>query len=123
MILSQSQPEPETGSRLPPPRPSRGPSKSPVGAHPRAGSVTCGVQARNLLVNPQAGASQEISQEHAALLKNRLYRRWGIKTAREYARIKMDGIRLVGGNPDFTNGDDDARFYDRQQAYVHARGG
>ena len=30
-------------------------------------------------------------------------------------------------NPDFTNapghGDDDARFYDRQQAYVHARGG
>ena len=63
----------------------------------------------------------------AALLKNRLYRRWGIKTAREYARIKIDGLRLVGGNPDFTNapghGDDDARFYDRQQAYVHARGG
>ena len=29
------------------------------------------------------------SEEHAAaLLKNRLYRRWGIKTAREYARIK-----------------------------------
>ena len=31
------------------------------------------------------------------------------------------------GNSDFTNapghGDDDARFYDRQQAYVHARGG
>ena len=53
--------------------------------------------------------------------------RWGIKTAREYARIKIDGLRLVGGNPDFTNppghGDDDARFYDRQQAYVHARGG
>ena len=53
------------------------------------------------------------SQEHAAaLLKNRLYRRWGIKTAREYARIKIDGLRLVGGNPDFTNapghGDDDA---------------
>ena len=44
------------------------------------------------------------SQEHAAaLLKNRLYRRWGIKTAREYARIKIDGLRLVGGNPDFTN--------------------
>ena len=63
------------------------------------------------------------SQDHAAaLLKNRLYRRWpgGIKTAREYARIKIDGLRLVGGNPDFTNapghGDDDARFYDRQQA-------
>ena len=36
-------------------------------------------------------------------------------------------VRLVGGNPDFTkapgHGDDDARFYDRQQAYVHARGG
>ena len=60
MILSQSQPEPETGSRLPPPRPSRGPSKSPVGAHPRAGSVTCGVQARNLLVNPQAGAARPL---------------------------------------------------------------
>ena len=49
--------------------------------------------------------------------------------AREYARtrIKIDGLRLVGGNPDFTNapghGDNDARFYDRQQAYVHARGG
>ena len=59
------------------------------------------------------------SEEHAAaLLKNRLYRRWGIKTAREYARIKIDGLRLVGGNRDFTNapghGDDDARFYDRQ---------
>ena len=37
------------------------------------------------------------SQEHAAaLLKNRLYRRWGIKTAREYARVKIDGLRLVG---------------------------
>ena len=44
--------------------------------------------------------SQEISQEHAALLKNRLYRRWGIKAAREYARIKIDGLRLVGGNPE-----------------------
>ncbi len=44
------------------------------------------------------------SEEHAAaLLKNRLYRRWGIKTAREYARIKIDGLRLVGGNPDFTS--------------------
>ena len=42
------------------------------------------------------------SQEHAAAqLKNRPYRRWGIKTAREYARIKIDGPRLVGGNPDF----------------------
>ena len=65
-------------------------------------------------------------QEHAALLKNRLYRRWGIKAAREYARIKIDGL-LPGGKPDFTNalghGDDAARFYDRQQAYVHARGG
>ena len=42
-------------------------------------------------------------------------------------RVKIVGLRLVGGNPDFTNapghGDDDARFYDRQQAYVHARGG
>ena len=38
------------------------------------------------------------SQDHAAaLLKNRLYRRWGIKTAREYARIKIDGLRLIGG--------------------------
>ena len=58
-------------------------------------------------------------------MANRLYRRWGIKTARKYARIKIDASG--GGNPDFTNppghGDDDARFYDRQQAYVHARGG
>ena len=30
------------------------------------------------------------------------YRGWGIKTAREYARIKINGLRLVGGNPDFT---------------------
>ena len=68
-----------------------------------------------------------LRQDHAAaLFKNRLYRRWGIKTAREYAQIKIDGLRR-GGNPDFTNapghGDDDARFYDRQQAYIHARGG
>ena len=48
-------------------------------------------------------ADSATSEEHAAaLLKNRLYRRWGIKTAREYARIKIDGLRLVGGNPDFT---------------------
>ena len=37
------------------------------------------------------------------------------------------GSQLVGGNPDFTDapahGGDDARFYDRQQAYVHARAG
>ena len=40
------------------------------------------------------------SQEHAAaLLKNRLYRRWGIKTACEYARIKIDGPRLVVRQP------------------------
>ena len=39
----------------------------------------------------------------------------------------MDGIRLVGGNPDFTNApghsDDDGRFYGWQQADVDARGG
>ena len=38
---------------------------------------------------------------------------------------EASGRSLVGGNPDFTDapahGDDDARFYDRQQAYVHAR--
>ena len=28
---------------------------------------------------------------------DRLYRRWVIKTAREYARVKIDGLRLVGG--------------------------
>ena len=48
------------------------------------------------------GAFSEISEEarkllcyaaDLALLKNRLYRRWGIKTAREYARIKIDGLR------------------------------
>ena len=63
-----------------------------------------------------------LRQDHAAaLFKNRLCRP-GASTRREYAQIKIDG-----GNPDFTNapghGDDDARFYDRQQAYVHARGG
>ena len=50
------------------------------------------------------GAFSEISEEarkllcyaaDLALLKNRLYRRWGIETAREYARIKIDGLRLV----------------------------
>ena len=50
------------------------------------------------------GAFSEISEEarkllcyaaDLALLKNRFYRRWGIETAREYARIKIDGLRLV----------------------------
>ena len=72
------------------------------------------------------GAFSEISEEarkllcyaaDLALLKNRLYRRWGIKTPREYARIKIYVLRLFFGKPDFTNalghGDDDARFYDR----------
>ena len=49
----------------------------------------------------------------------------GHQDPREYARSKIDGLRLVSGNPDFTNapahGDDDARFYDWQQAYVNAR--
>ena len=62
-----------------------------------------------------------------SLTKTRALTNSTYKTAREYVRIKIDGLRLVGGNPDFTNppghGDDDARFYDRQQAYVHARGG
>ena len=47
--------------------------------------------------------------------------------APDSGRIKIDGLRLVGGNPDFTNvpghDDDDARFHDRPQAYVHARVG
>ena len=38
-------------------------------------------------------------------------------SAREYARIKIDGLRLVGGNPDFTNapghGDDGGCWRDR----------
>ena len=98
----------------------------PGGAHPSSGNMVATTADANAARNwVEDGAT---SQDHAAaLLKNRLYRRWGIKTAREYARIKIDGLRLVGGNPDFTNppghGDDDARFYDRQQAYVHARGG
>ena len=48
--------------------------------------------ATNLVKPVLSLTSQEISQEHAALLKNRLYRRWGIKAAREYARIKIDGL-------------------------------
>ena len=67
-----------------------------------------------------------LRQDHAAaLFKNRLYRRWGIKTA----RVRPDQDRRPPArrrDPDFTNapghGDDDARFYDRQQAYVHSRG-
>ena len=66
------------------------------------------------------------SQEHAAaLLKNRLLPSLGHQDG-----ASMPGSRSTAsscGNPDFTNapghGDDDARFYDRQQAYVHARGG
>ena len=62
-----------------------------------------------------------------ARLGHGLYRRWGIKTAREYARIKSTASGSSAGTPYFTNapghGDDNARFYDRQQAYVHARGG
>ena len=47
---------------------------------------------------------------------DRLYRRWVIKTAREYARIKIDGLRLVGGT--FTNAPahGDARFYNRARS-------
>ena len=68
-----------------------------------------------------------LRQDHAAaLFKNRLYRRWGIKTA----RVRPDQDRRPPArrrDPDFTNapghGDDDTRFYDRKQAYVHARGG
>ena len=81
------------------------------------------------------GAFSEISEEarkllcyaaDLALLKNRLYRRWGIETASTPgSRSTASGSSC--GNPDFTNapghGDDDARFYDRQQAYIHARGG
>ena len=45
-------------------------------------------------------------------LSRRFVQGWGLKTRRraailpwerEYARIKIDGLRLVGGNPDFTN--------------------
>jgi hypothetical protein len=57
---------------------------------------------------------------------------WGIgHQVRARAWIKIEGLRLVGGHPDFTNtpahrdAADDSRFYDRQleQAYVPARGG
>ena len=62
-----------------------------------------------------------------SLTKTRALTNSTYKTAREYVRIKIDGLRLVGGNPDFTNApahaDDDARFHDRQQACVHAGGG
>ena len=59
-----------------------------------------------------------------ALLKNRLYRRWGIETARALPGSRSTASGSSCGNPDFTNapghGDDDARYYNRQQAYVHA---
>ena len=58
-----------------------------------------------------------LRQDHAAaLFKNRLYRRWGIKTAREYARIKIYVLRLFFGKPDFTtrnapgHGDDELKL-------------
>lgn len=70
------------------------------------------------------------SYEHAAaLLKSQEppIPPLGHQVRARVARIKIEGLRLVGGHPDFTNtpahADDDARFYDRQQAYVPARGG
>ena len=61
-----------------------------------------------------------LRQDHAAaLFKNRLYRRWGIKTA----RVRPDQDRRPPARRRPGHGDDDARFYDRQQAHVHARGG
>ena len=53
------------------------------------------------------GAFSEISEEarkllcyaaDLALLKNRLYRRWGINTPREYARIKIYVSAYFSGN-------------------------
>ena len=38
-----------------------------------------------------------------SLTKTRALTNSTYKTAREYVRIKIDGLRLVGGNPDFTN--------------------
>ena len=88
------------------------------------GPVPALVETRELQGGPGAGPSLTgVDREWPPCPRTA----FAVETAREYARIKIDGLRLVGGNPDFTNapghGDDDARFYDRQQAYVHARGG
>ena len=87
------------------------------------------------------GAFSEISEEarkllcyaaDLALLKNRCSRTAFTVAGASRRRASTPGSRSTAsgsscGNPDFTNapghGDDDARFYDRQQAYVHARGG
>ena len=44
---------------------------------------------------------------------------WGLKDSVRVRADKIDGLRRVGGHPHFTNTAhaDDARFYDRQQAF------
>ena len=83
------------------------------------------------------GAFSEISEEARKLLCYAADTDPGLLKNRTVAgasrrRASTPGSRSTAsgsscGNPDFTNapghGDDDARFYDRQQAYVHARGG
>ena len=45
----------------------------------------------------------------AAILKQHLYRRWGVASARAVALTRLNGLRYVGANPDFANAPPAAR--------------
>ena len=95
---------------------------------PRWSCAVGGLDIENATPRPDDSSSPAVPQDlsdsaspqvaHVQTRHQNASRNASLKTAREYARIKIDGLRLVGGNRDFTNapghGDDDARFYDRQ---------
>jgi len=63
----------------------------------------------------------------AAILKQHLYRRWGVVSARAVAQTRLNGLRYVGANPDFANAPPAAREAeaddrDRATAYTFAGG-
>ena len=63
----------------------------------------------------------------AAILKQHLYRRWGVVSARAVAQTRLNGLRYVGANPDFANAPPPAREAeaddrDRATAYAFAGG-
>ena len=63
----------------------------------------------------------------AAILRQHLYRRWGVVTARAVAQTRLNGLRYVGADPDFANAPPPAREAeaddrDRATAYTFAGG-
>ena len=63
----------------------------------------------------------------AAILKQHLYRRLGVASARAVAQTRLNGLRYVGANPDFANAPPPAREAeaddrDRATAYTFAGG-